>query len=132
MKLTSAKRDYVIYGSMTVIFLAASIFFFMRYGTSEIWYLLLMVLFFLGSVWFLIGALRFRVTWGEDGFGIRQGLMPEKHFALEELEQTGVQEQMIILVFHGKKYGFSQGCPGAMELIEFLEKTYQEKEEGSV
>lgn len=43
MKLTSARKDYGIYGFMVVVFLAGTIAFFVRYGTSEIWYTLLMV-----------------------------------------------------------------------------------------
>ena len=41
MKLTSARKDYGIYGFMVVVFLAGTIAFFVRYGTSEIWYTLL-------------------------------------------------------------------------------------------
>lgn len=131
MKLTSAKKDYGIYGFMTAVFLVATIFFLIRYGFNEIWYLLLMVLFLLFSLYFLIGALRFRVTWGADGFYIRQELKPEKHYALDEFQQMYIEDQCIILYLGGKKYGFSQGCPHAMEFIEFLEETFpaEQKEE---
>ncbi len=128
MKLTSVKKDYIIYGFMTAVFFAATIFFLIRYGFSEIWYTLLMVLFLLGSVYFLVGALRFRVTWGADGFHIRQGLMPEKHYTLDDLEQMYKEDQCIILYLNGKKYGFSQGCPHAMELIEFLEENFSSEQ----
>ena len=47
MKLTSARKDYGIYGFMVVVFLAGTIAFFVRYGTSEIWYTLLMIVFLL-------------------------------------------------------------------------------------
>ena len=33
MKLTSARKDYGIYGFMVVVFLAGTIAFFVRYGT---------------------------------------------------------------------------------------------------
>ena len=52
MKLTSARKDYGIYGFMVVVFLAGTIAFFVRYGTSEIWYTLLMVAFLLVSLYF--------------------------------------------------------------------------------
>ena len=47
MKLTSARKDYGIYGFMVAVFLAGTIAFFVRYGTSEIWYTLLMIAFLL-------------------------------------------------------------------------------------
>lgn len=52
MKLTSARKDYGIYGFMVVVFLAGTIAFFVRYGTSEIWYTLLMIVFLLVSLYF--------------------------------------------------------------------------------
>ena len=63
MKLTSARKDYGIYGFMVVVFLAGTIAFFVRYGTSEIWYTLLMVAFLLVSLYFFTCTLRFRVMW---------------------------------------------------------------------
>ena len=108
MKLTSARKDYGIYGFMVAVFLAGTIAFFVRYGTSEIWYTLL----------------RFRVMWDEEGIRIRQNWKPEKHYAWTELEQMYIEDQCIILYLDGKKYGFSQGCPNSMELIDFLEQKF--------
>ena len=66
MKLTSARKDYGIYGFMVVVFLAGTIAFFVRYGTSEIWYTLLMIVFLLVSLYFFTCTLRFRVLWDDD------------------------------------------------------------------
>lgn len=63
MKLTSARKDYGIYGFMVAVFLAGTIAFFVRYGTSEIWYTLLMIAFLLLSLYFFSCTLRFRVMW---------------------------------------------------------------------
>ena len=35
-----------------------------------------------------------------------------------------IEDQCIILYLDGKKYGFSQGCPNSMELIDFLEQKF--------
>ena len=116
MKLTSARKDYGIYGFMVAVFLAGTIAFFVRYGTSEIWYTLLMIAFLLLSLYFFSCTLRFRVMWDEEGIRIRQNWKPEKHYAWTELEQMYIEDQCIILYLDGKKYGFSQGCPNSMEL----------------
>ena len=105
MKLTSARKDYGIYGFMVVVFLAGTIAFFVRYGTSEIWYTLLMVAFLLVSLYFFTCTLRFRVMW-------------------DDFEQMYIKDQCIMLHLNGRRYGFSQGCPNAMELIEFLEQKF--------
>ena len=68
MKLTSARKDYGIYGFMVAVFLAGTIAFFVRYGTSEIWYTLLMVAFLLVSLYFFTCTLRFRVMWDMTAF----------------------------------------------------------------
>ena len=124
MKLTSARKDYGIYGFMVAVFLAGTIAFFVRYGTSEIWYALLMIAFLLLSLYFFSCTLRFRVMWDEEGIRIRQNWKPEKHYAWTELEQMYIEDQCIILYLDGKKYGFSQGCPNSMELIDFLEQKF--------
>lgn len=124
MKLTSARKDYGIYGFMVAVFLAGTIAFFVRYGTSEIWYTLLMIAFLLLSLYFFSCTLRFRVMWDEEGIRIRQNWKPEKHYAWTELEQMYIEDQCIILYLDGKKYGFSQGCPNSMELIDFLEQKF--------
>ena len=67
MKLTSARKDYGIYGFMVVVFLAGTIAFFVRYGTSEIWYTLLMVAFLLVSLYFCWSACTFSPV--RCGFG---------------------------------------------------------------
>ena len=107
MKLTSARKDYGIYGFMVVVFLAGTIAFFVRYGTSEIWY-----------------TLRFRVMWDDDGIHIRQNWKPEVHYTWDDFEQMYIKDQCIMLHLNGRRYGFSQGCPNAMELIEFLEQKF--------
>ena len=81
MKLTSAKKDYAIYGFMVAVFLAGTIVFFVRYGTSEIWYTLLMIVFLLASLYFFTCTLRFRVMWDDGGIHIRQNWMPEPAWA---------------------------------------------------
>ena len=87
MKLTSARKDYGIYGFMVVVFLAGTIAFFVRYGTSEIWYTLLMVAFLLVSLYFFTCTLRFRVMWDDDGIHIRQNWKPEVHYTWDDFEQ---------------------------------------------
>ena len=97
---------------------------FVPYRTSEIRYTLLMIAFLLLSLYFFSCTLRFRVMWDEEGIRIRQNWKPEKHYAWTELEQMYIEDQCIILYLDGKKYGFSQGCPNSMELIDFLEQKF--------
>lgn len=92
---------------------------FVRYGTSEIWYTLLMVAFLLVSLYFFTCTLRFRVMWDDDGIHIRQNWKPEVHYTWDDFEQMYIKDQCIMLHLNGRRYGFSQGCPNAMELIEF-------------
>lgn len=124
MKLTSARKDYGIYGFMVVVFLAGTIAFFVRYGTSEIWYTLLMIVFLLVSLYFFTCTLRFLVLWDDDGIHIRQNWKPEVHYTWDDFEQMYIKDQCIMLHLNGRRYGFSQGCPNAMELIEFLEQKF--------
>ena len=96
----------------------------MRYGTSEIWYTLLMIVFLLVSLYFFTCTLRFRVLWDDDGIHIRQNWKPEVHYTWDDFEQMYIKDQCIMLHLNGRRYGFSQGCPNAMELIEFLEQKF--------
>ena len=101
MKLTSARKDYGIYGFMVAVFLAGTIAFFVRYGTSEIWYTLLMIAFLLLSLYFFSCTLRFRVMWDEEGIRIRQNWKPEKHYAWTELEQMYIEDQFAFSAVKG-------------------------------
>ena len=103
MKLTSARKDYGIYGFMVVVFLAGTIAFFVRYGTSEIWYTLLMIVFLLVSLYFFTCTLRFRVLWDDDGIHIRQNWKPEVHYTWDDFEQMYIKDQCIMLHLNGRR-----------------------------
>ena len=111
MKLTSARKDYGIYGFMVAVFLAGTIAFFVRYGTSEIWYTLLMIAFLLLSLYFFSCTLRFRVMWDEEGIRIRQNWKPEKHYAWTELEQMYIEDQCIICIWTARSTAFHRAVP---------------------
>ena len=59
-----------------------------------------------------------------DGIHIRQNWKPEVHYTWDDFEQMYIKDQCIMLHLNGRRYGFSQGCPNAMELIEFLEQKF--------
>lgn len=122
MKVTSTKKDLLIYSFITIVFAIASIVFLMKIKSTEIYYLLLMLLFFLVGIYFLICALRFRITWNENSICVRQGLQKEKAYTMDQLQSVTLVDQAVLLILNGKKYGFSQGCPHTMEFLEFLEK----------
>lgn len=122
MKVTSTKKDLLIYSFITIVFAIASIVFLMRIKSTEIYYLLLMLLFLLVGIYFLICALRFRITWDENTICVRQGLQKERSYTMDQLQSVTLVDQAVLLILNGKKCGFSQGCPHTMEFLEFLEK----------
>jgi len=83
-----------------------------------------MIVFLLVSLYFFTCTLRFRVLWDDDGIHIRQNWKPEVHYTWDDFEQMYIKDQCIMLHLNGRRYGFSQGCPNAMELIEFLEQKF--------
>lgn len=129
MKVTSTKKDLMLYGAMTILFAVGSILYIDLHGFTKIYYLLCLIALFLLGVLFFVEALRFRITWGLDGFTVRHGLAPEKRYAHEQFQHMHVEHQCVILVLGGKKYTFSQGCPHATEFIDFLEETYGDTQE---
>ena len=102
---------------------------FFNFRFTKIYYLLCLIALFLLGVLFFVEALRFRITWGLDGFTVRHGLAPEKRYAHEQFQHMHVEHQCVILVLGGKKYTFPQGCPHATEFIDFLEETYGDTQE---
>ena len=63
MKVTSTKKDLMLYGAMTILFAVGSILYIDLHGFTKIYYLLCLIALFLLGVLFFVEALRFRITW---------------------------------------------------------------------